>query len=100
MNEEQFKRFEKTLFASKKFVAFLLTLIVLSGLGVFLIWKIADAGDIGMWTSMLLITDIVALSIVSLANNVSQAKLDSVVRLASILGDKFPVDAFKKLTGQ
>jgi hypothetical protein len=85
---------------SKKFVAFLLTLVALTGIAAFIIWKMVDAGDIGMWTAIVLTTDIVALSFVSMAFNVKQAALDSAVRLASILGDKFSVDKFKGLTGQ
>jgi uncharacterized Tic20 family protein len=100
MNDDQFKKFEKSFTMSKKFIAFFLTLLVLAGIDIFIIWKIADAGDISMWTATVLITDIVALSFVSMAFNVRQAALDSAVRLASILGDKFSLDKFKGMTGQ
>jgi hypothetical protein len=96
MDSDQFKQFEKSFLMSKKFIAFFLTLMVLTALPAFLIWKTADAGDIGMWTAIFLITDVVALAFVSLAFNVKQAALDSAVRLASILGDKFSAD---KLSG-
>ena len=100
MNEEQLKRFEKTLLASKKFVAFLLTLAVLTGIAAFIIWKTVDAGDLGMWTAIVLTATVVAISFVSLANNVSQARLDSAVRLASILKDAFPTDKLKDVLGK
>lgn len=100
MDDDQFKRFEKTFLLSKKFLAFFLTLVVLAGIDVLIIWKIANAGDIGMWTATVLITDIVALAFVSLAFNVKQAALDSAVRLASILGGKFSADKFKGIIGQ
>ena len=91
MNDDQFKKFEKSFLHSKNFLAFLLTLVALTGIAAFIIWKMVDAGDVGMWTAICLTTDIVALSFVSLAFNVKQAKLDSAVRLASILGDKFKI---------
>ena len=100
MNEEQYKRFEKSFLMSKKFLAFLLTLVALTGIAAFLIWKMASAAEMGMWTAVVLTTDIVALAFVSLAFNVKQAALDSAVRLASILGDKFSLDRFKGITGQ
>lgn len=100
MNDALFKKFEKSFLMSKKFIAFLLTLIVLAGLGIFTIWKIAEAGDIGMWTATFLIIDLVCLSFVSMAYNLKQAALDSAVRLASILGDKFSTDKFKGIIGQ
>lgn len=100
MDNEQFKRFEKSFLMSKKFVAFLLTLVALTGIATFIIFKMVDAGGLSMWTAVVLTTDIVALAFVSLAFNVKQAALDSAVRLASILGDKFSVDKFKGMTGQ
>jgi len=94
---DKFKTFEKTFLMSKKFVAFFLTLAVLAAIAGFIVWKTADAGNISMWTACVLIADIVCLSFVSLAYNVSQAKLDSAVRLATVLGDKFPTDKLKNL---
>lgn len=92
---EKFQLFEKTFLMSKKFVAFFLTLAVLAGIEIFLIWRITDAGNIGMWLATVMIVDIVCLSVVSVAFNLKQAALDSVVRLAAILGEKFPLDKFK-----
>lgn len=100
MNDDQFKKFEKSFLHSKKFIAFFLTLLVLAGIDIFIILKIADAGNINMWTAMVLITDIVALSFVSLAFNVKQAAIDAGVRLASILGNAFPADKLKSILGK
>ena len=88
-------RREKSFLMSKKFLSFFFTLAALTGVNVFIILKIENAGDIGMWTAMVLITNSVTKSFVSLAFNVKQAALDSAVRLASILGDKFSPDKLR-----
>lgn len=91
MNEtgDKFKIFEKTFLMSKKFLAFLVITAVLSGHAFFIIWKIADVSAIGMWPASLLMVNIACISFVGLAFNVTQAKLDSAVRLAQVFGGKF-----------
>ena len=89
MDKDLFKQFEKSFLMSKKFVAFFLTLVSFTGMNMYIIFKTANAGDIGMGTTTVLSVNSVCIAFVSLAFNVKQAALDSAVRLASILGDKF-----------
>lgn len=97
MDNEKFALFEKTFLMSKKFLAFFIITLALVGQNVFALWQMTSANEMNMWAATWMIVNSIGLAFVGLAFNVSQARLDSAVRLAAVLGDKLD---FKNLPKQ
>ncbi len=90
---ETLSRMEKAWFRSKKFIAFILTVVCLCGLGLAALkwqpgldWPLAG----------FMIAIVICITFTALAFNVTQAKLDTFVRVAALVG-KGPADYTKKL---
>lgn len=95
--QEVMKTIEKPWYKSKKYLAFLLTLLGLLGLASAVVTVMAKVGEFSWAGASALIVIVVCATFASIAFNLNQAKTDSFVRVAAVLSGKLPKSMAKEL---